>query len=435
MVILIASATARALITTSHFSGDQRFRSQADSVASQDQDRLRGLSDEQLNQLESTSQTRTVTLNSTSFTVTSSSKYLDTTGNSGCSSTAAAYYKIASTVAWSEGFSKRPATLTEESILSRPVSGDLPVVVNDQTGKGLSAAAIQATGPSTQSGTSDSNGCVLFAGLTPGSYTVKVTDAGYVDPQGNVSPLTATTTVTSTGTAAQTFRLGQAGSIVGTFTAQGTGGTSVPGQADGVSWTGTGSSLPTWSSTAPTTATAPAASITTPSLFPFYQSTAPVGYNNNYTVWAGRCAGQAPPTNPTQATVAPGSLNLGKSIPEPLLNLGNVTYKKKTGSTSAQKPADVKLTWSDGTCTDTWYAALAAGTASSVPATGWLQYPGQPYAASGTLTVCADYTPDGTNYYNGSVTTASNTSFNASNTANTVPAITVTQTTSPTGKC
>jgi type II secretory pathway pseudopilin PulG len=59
MVILIGTATAKALITTAHVSGDQRLRAEADAIATQDQERLRGLSDEQLNGL---SQTRPVTV-------------------------------------------------------------------------------------------------------------------------------------------------------------------------------------------------------------------------------------------------------------------------------------------------------------------------------------------------------------------------------------
>ncbi len=435
MVILIASATARALISSSHFTADERLRSQADSVAAQDQERLRGLSDLQLTQLESTPQSRTVTLGGTTFTIASSDTSMGTTGNTGCSSTAAAYYKIVSTISWPEAFTKRAPTLTTQSVLARPVSGDLPVVVNDQTGAPLSAVGIQATGPSNQSGSTDSNGCVLFAGLNPGSYTVTATDSGYVDPKGNVSPVTATTTVASTGTAAQNFRLGLAGSVVGTFAAQGASG-SVSGEADGLSWTGTGSSLPTWTSMQSATA---GTSITTPALFPFYQSTAPVGYANNYTLWAGQCAGQQPPTNQTQATVTPGSVNQSATILEPLLNLGNVTYSVSTtrrGVTTTtntpERPNDVKLTWTDGTCTDTWSVPVLSGSASAVPATGWLQYPGQPYAAAGTLTVCADYNPSGSTYYHGSTTTG-NTSFAASNTANQVPTITVPNSSS--GKC
>ena len=123
ITVLIASATAAALITGTHFSGDQRSRSQANALAQQDQERLKGLSDEQLSGI---NQTRTVTYpNGNSFTVTSVASFLDSTGASSCTSTGVAYYKINSTVSWTENYTSRPATVTDESLLSRPVGGDL----------------------------------------------------------------------------------------------------------------------------------------------------------------------------------------------------------------------------------------------------------------------------------------------------------------------
>ncbi len=416
MVILIATATARALIASNHFAGDQRFRSQADSVASQDQDRLRGMSDEQLNGL---NQSRTVTLNGTNFTVQSTASYLDTTGGSSCSSTAAAYYKIISTVSWTENFSSRPATLSEQAILSRPVSGDLLTQVTDQTGAGLASVTVTPSGPSTQSALTDSNGCVLFAGLTPGSYTVSLADSGYVDPNGN-SPATGTASVTATGVARPaggTFHLGKAGTITANLTAS--GGTA---EADGVSYTGTGASYGMSSPlVAPKTAPAsPASSISAGQLFPFYGASA---YTNNYTVWGGRCPGQQPPT-PTQTTVNPGGTTT-QPVAEPLLKLSTVTYNG-----SAVKPTDVRLTFTDSTgCTDKWWATLVGTPASPpAPANGWLANPGQPYAASG-LTVCADYTTGGKTYY--VTTAATNTSFSSSNAVATIAI----KSTSSTGKC
>ncbi|MGH2893820.1 MAG: carboxypeptidase regulatory-like domain-containing protein, partial [Solirubrobacteraceae bacterium] len=245
LVILIGTATAKALISSSHFSGDQRLRSQADSVASQDQERLRGLSDLQLNDLESSPQQRSVWISGTTFNVTSAVTYLDTTGNTGCSATAAAYYRVTSTVAWPEAFrGGAQPSIVDQSILSRPVSGDLPVVVTDQTGQPLSGVNVQASGTSPQTLTTDSSGCVLFAGLIPGNYNVILTDAGYVDPNGDSSPVTVPTTVTTTGTAAQAVHLGLAGQLTGTFAAA-TGltspnPTSASGEADGISWSGTG---------------------------------------------------------------------------------------------------------------------------------------------------------------------------------------------------
>ena len=115
MIVLLAGAAATALISTAHTSADQRLRSQADELATQDQERLRGLSDEQLTGL---SQTRPVTVNGSAFTVTSVSTSEDTTGTSSCASTAAAaYYRIVSTVSWTE-------TNATQNVVEDPCSRD-----------------------------------------------------------------------------------------------------------------------------------------------------------------------------------------------------------------------------------------------------------------------------------------------------------------------
>ena len=428
LVALIASAAATALVSTAHTSADQRFRSQADGLATQDQERLRGLSDQQL---ESLTQSRTSTVDGTTFTVQSTSTYEDTSGATSCHSTAAAYYRIVSTVSWSEGFSGQTGSIQEESLLSRPVTGDLLTQVTDQTGAALPGVTINANGPATstgagplaQSAPSDSNGCVMFAGLTAGLYTVGMSYNGWVDPSGNAAP-TGTATVTSTAGAVTpnngVFHLGNPGTIVGTFATAASGG--YAGEADGISWQGSKGSIPMPNfETAPTADPAsPGLSYTTGSLFPF-ASVSPTDYTQNYSVWGGRCAGQAPPTgnNPNLFTVNPGSMGTAQTIQEPLLDLGPVYYNSASNQV---KPADVVLTFSDGSCTDSWSPTMLSTINST---TGWFTNPGQPYAPSGTLTVCADYN-GGTSrrpaYYKASVVT-SNTHFRA---ANPVPTITIT---------
>ena len=422
LVALIASAAATALVSTAHTSADQRFRSQADGLATQDQERLRGLSDQQL---ESLTQSRTSTVDGTTFTVQSTSTYEDTSGATSCHSTAAAYYRIVSSVSWSEGFSAQTGSIQEESLLSRPVTGDLLTQVTDQTGAALPGVTINANGPATstgagplaQSAPSDSNGCVMFAGLTAGVYTVGLSYNGWVDPSGNSAP-TGTATVTSTSGAVSpnngAFHLGNPGTIVGTFATAASGG--YTGEADGISWQGALGAIPM-----PTPETAPTADpstagtgYTTGALFPF-AATSPTSYTQNYSVWGGRCSKQAPPPgkNPNLFTVNPGSMGTPHTIQEPLLDLGTIAFSGFSGTPTA--PAHVVLTFSDGTCTDSWSPTLLSTMNAT---TGWFKNPGQPYAPSGDLTVCADY-----NNYKASVKMG-NTNFSA---ANVVPTLTITK--------
>lgn len=429
IVVLIAAAAAKALISTSQFSGDQRFRAQADGLATQDQERMRGLSDEQLGELDAASQARTETVNGQSFSVASAASYVDTTGGSSCTSTAAAYYKIVSTVSWTESYQSQPVSITEESLIARPVTGFLLTDTQDQTLTPLPGVTINAAGPSPQVGTTDANGCQLFAGLTPGSYTVTLTDPGYVDYFGN-STLTGTATVTLTGTTKTTgdiFTMGLAGSVAASFnTASGDGA-----EADGISWSGNGGVGQPVAGVAPAAAapaTAPAGAATTQtssSLFPF--DTNPTGapsYANNYTVWPGRCAEQQPPT-PTQVSVSPGQLNQAVALTENELILNSVTYKSGS-STTTVKPSDVKLTFTGGGCTDSWTPTITSAGATAMPATGWLANPGQPYAANGTLSVCVDYTPSTSSPFYSKATLSGSTVGNA-NASNTLSTIAITK--------
>jgi prepilin-type N-terminal cleavage/methylation domain-containing protein len=452
IVVLIASATATALIATAHVSGDQRWHSEADALATQDQERLRGMSDAQLGQLNGSGGTRTQTVGGTTFTINSAATYEDTTGGSSCTSGAAAYYKVTSKISWLEGFSGRTAHVTEESLLSRPLSGDLLARVNDQTGGPLSGVTITATGPSTQSATTDANGCVLFAGLTPGAYTVSTADTGYVDVNGSANSLSGTATVTSTGTANVSWNeaanLGPVSSVAASFgTAAG-----ARGEADGISWFGSGSPL-AMTQYRYATGTTPATTLTTQSLFPFdVSASAPASYTNNYTVWAGRCLQQQPPsTIADRFSVLPALLGQTATVPEPLLDLA-VQYQPTSGAASAVKPSDVKLTFTStagASCSYSWFPTISPATVTNVPPTGWLANPGQPFASTATtgatasgassatpeagkLTICADYTLNGSTYYYGQLTNQQNTNFTATPSPTTV---TITQTSTPTGKC
>jgi hypothetical protein len=443
IVILLSAAAAKALIATTHASGSQRVHDQADGLATQDQERLRGMSDEQLNRLSVAGLTRPQVFNGQTFSVTSAATAEDSTGNSSCTTNAAAYYKIVSTVSWNDVYDRQTPSVTEESILARPVSGDLLADVKDQTGAWLSGVSVSAasTGQPTQLGSTDANGCVVFAGLAPVSWTATLSKSGYVDPTGNAAP-SSTAVVTATGMTqlpSLPDYLGQAGTVQATFVTNVTG---VGAEADGLSSLGSGSSGPTMPapSVAPATDTnAPTATQLSGSLFPFgYTTGGTTSYSGNYTEWAGRCVGQRPPagsnpTTPTTASVSPGTANVAATVYEPLLKVSSVTYP----NTATQvKPSDIEMKYSAGTapgsCSDTWWSSIVGTpTAAPAPAAGWLAYPGQPYAPSGTLTVCADYNVGGSSYRNASVSSLTNTNFG---TATVVPAIAITSSSSS-GKC
>ncbi len=413
LVALIASAVATALVAGATATGDQRNRSRAAGLAQLDQERLRGLSAQQLTDLAPPNQqVRTVTLGAIPYTITSTANFLSSTGGSACGTTgagAAAYYEVISSVTWPPNH-RTPVLM--ESQITPPAGGTLLVMTEDQTGAALPGVAVNATGPSPVAGTTDTQGCAIFGGLTSGDYTLGLTDPGYVnDNDVPANPLNISATVTSTGTATPSggnpVRLGLAGTFSATFNAN--SGALTGQQADSVSWFGTGSadSMATYKSqgySCGSIGCAPNGVVGTPvpstgsiALYPFAFVGPPVTYAGNYHIWAGPCRQEEPPAGIDTFTVGPGSSQTA-AIQEPALS-----FVVKSGS-SQVSPAHIMLKFTQGSgtaCSDKWSAAVAANAATGSNA---LAYPGQPFATTatsgatasasgyiGTLTACVDY--------------------------------------------
>ncbi len=404
VVNLIAAGVALALVAGAQTTADQRHRSQASELAQLDQERLKGLSAAQLDQLD-TPQSRSVTLDGTPYTITSSAQFLNSTGGSSCGSTgagAAAYYEVVTSINWS---ANRRTPVVVKSLITPPAGGTLLTQVVDQTGAPLSGVGVAASGADVASGTTDANGCTIFAGLESGDYTLTLTAAGYVDSDDDPSPVSESATVTGIGTSTPSsgnpITLGQAGTFNAAFTAN--SGALTGQQADAISWYGAGSSnsMAAYKSQAYGSAGVqgtPIPSSGSIQLFPFAFKGPPVTYTGNYQVWAGPCRQQQPPAGVDMFTVGPGS-NQTMAVQQPALNVV-VNY-----NSVRVKPSHVKLTFTSSTgtsCTDAWQAAIVSDAATD--ANGSLASPGQPFASTatsgstesasgykGTLTACADY--------------------------------------------
>jgi prepilin-type N-terminal cleavage/methylation domain-containing protein len=420
IVTLIAGAVAGGLMANVKATGDQHRRTQAQALAEQDQERLKGLSAEQLDNL---SQTYTSTQDNYRFTVSSRAWYLNSTTGASCSSAGGAgatYFKTISTVSWTDPTGTARTLATDESVITPPAGGSILAQFHDQTTAPLSGVNVAATGPESDAATSDGNGCTIFTGLDTGAYNMTFTDSGYVDPNGNASPLTDTSTVASTGIATPSrgnpIEMGLGGGITGTFRLAGTGTPGTQAYAPDMSWYGSGggysmsdfrnndptgtssyASLPTTTVANDNLATAPAGG-----LFPF-ASLNPTSYANNYQVWAGACRAEQPPAGVNPASVTPGLTNLGVNVYEPEL------YLTTTRGGSNATPTDVKITFTSASgtaCTDTWTPAV-----SSIAGPATSRVYGLPYASSqtsganssssgltGSITVCADVKVGSTSY-------------------------------------
>jgi Tfp pilus assembly protein PilV len=421
LVASIAGATATALVSTSAVSGDQRRRSQADEIAQQDQERLRGMSIKQLSGL---NQVRTVgPYDGNSYIVTSTGKFMSSTGAGSCTTSgngAAAFVRTTSSVTWADN--KRPPVV-QESVITPSVGGTLITNVVDQDGAPLSGVTVSATGPENETASTDSDGCTIMAALSQGDYSVTVSRSGYVDPDGNQagSIPARPAPVSGTGTTfpnPNPFKLGQPGGISANFKTV-IGATTYTGQkAASLSWANGGMSTPGYQTNTLPASGSPSKIVPNAqvnswvsgqpfNLFPFNNGT-PGVYTNNYTVWAGPCDAAKPPSNQSFATVPPtgwailndGGTPVAPRIRMPALIL-NVDYKPTSTTTTRVTPAAIKIRHLGCAGSDWWWPEVRPGAPTS--SLGQLNFPGQPYApntAGQQLEICADYTPNGgTNYY------------------------------------
>ncbi len=393
LLVSIGAATAEALIATTYISGDQRRHSQAAQIAQDDQERIRGLSVAQLNSLNQAS-TRTVTVGGTSYTVASTTKFLNNTGGPSCIPGAAAYFQIVTAVDWTSN--KRGPVVTE-SIIAPPAGGTIRATVRDQLGAGVPGVSVSADGPDVETAPTDTTGCAVLSGLPAGTYDVTYAKQGFVDPNGLDSPPNVKATVTSTGNSTPSpdpVSMGLAGTFTATFQAFVGSNQTDTGEADYVSWYGAGGAQSMDDSNhAPAAAAGMATTLGSSGLYPF--AFAGPSYVGNYQVWAGKCRQMQPPAGINVLSVAPGS-NQSPIVREPEFDL-LVT----NGGSGRIKPTHVKMTFantSGPSCTDVWHPSIASDAATN--AHGVLTNAGQPFMTAtanvsastytGSMLVCVD---------------------------------------------
>ena len=430
MVAMMAGAVATALLSTAAVSGDQRRRSQADELAQQDQERMKGMS---IKQLQGYDATQTLgPYDGTSYVVHSTGQFLSAAGNPSCTSSdtaAAAYVRITSTVNWADNMkgsadvnnvsgwsanSVRPP-IKQESLITPRTGGTLLVNVNDQNNVPVPGAQVDIFGPKeSETSLTSAEGCAVFGGIKQTGYYVGAKKSGYVDKDGNDYPFTGATAGSGT-TVATPFKMGPAGSVTANFKTTINGSTIGGQKAPSISWHNPG--MTASRNAAP--ATVPNTTVSTPSpadLFPFNNGTSGV-YTNNYVVWAGSCDETRPlAANSSYATVSPSTTALlnGTSQPQVQMPALNLQVQWRPNSTTAYAtvvPAHIELT---DACAETWFADVRSTTSSTL---GSLNFPGQPYApttpTSSLLTVCADYRVNSTSPYYKATSTTANNNFTA----------------------
>ena len=224
MIEVMVSALLVAIIAVAMFNGfdaagrataDERAHAQADALAQQDEDRLRG---KQISQLSGLNETRTVTYNGTEYTITSKAHYVsDATSSESCSAEgeSADYIQTSSEVGW-RALKSRPKVV-ETGVIAPHIGGSLLVQVTNANGNGVAGMTVVETGPSPstdkETATTGANGCVIFGSVEPGTYNVTTYQTGYVEKNGNSEPPASerSVTVTNGTTARKEFEFDLAG--------------------------------------------------------------------------------------------------------------------------------------------------------------------------------------------------------------------------------
>jgi Tfp pilus assembly protein PilV len=310
-------------------SAKDRMKSQASSLAQQDQERMKSMKFDDLQRTAGTSPT--VTLGQITFTTTSRTQWIsDQTGTDSCtnSSASADYLVLISTVSWPEAGSTRSVTV--RSLRAPPTGtgtnlrGNLSVQLTDEKTPALPVAGVPVsiTGPGNYTVATNSEGCAVFAYIPVGSYQATYHQAGFVDQTANSNVTLPPTSVTGNNTTVQPATYAQAGSIAVSF--KDSAGS--PASWSSASLYANGIGVPFIMRSTPAN-TAVASLNSTATLFPF---------TAGYHAWAGDCPDptMAPPTtggysSPAETvTVGPGG-SQAVSVTLPTVNL-----QVKSGATA-----------------------------------------------------------------------------------------------------
>ncbi len=390
LVGLIMIAMFNGFDVANRATADERAHAQADVLAQQDEDRLRGF---QISELSALHETRTVTYKEgtgtgTVYTITSKANFVsDATGSESCTagSATADYIQTTSEVTWPALKARKP--VVETGLIAPHLGGSLLVKVIDANGNGVPGMTVKATGPSpsvgTETGTTNTNGCVIFGSVEPGEYKVTTFQTGYVEKDGNEEPPVSerVATVTNGSTTLKEFQFDRAGALAVSFEDPSTK-TAVSG--DAFLAFNTNMTLPSYKTFPnPPKLGTPEATITSPKkLFPF---------TGAYTVYAGSCPADEPtkngqasdPVPPTPGVIVLPGASTPFKVPVP-----PVTIQVRNGTSAGSPGSTIAAT---GTLLDTGCKGEGIEVKRSITilATGALQYPNLPY---GTYSLCVTAT-------------------------------------------
>jgi prepilin-type N-terminal cleavage/methylation domain-containing protein len=329
---VVMTAVASMLSSTLFTTANNRNRSVAANLAAQEMEVVRATP---FTSLPVGQVTSTQVVDGVLFTTTRDSEWITQDATSGAcdgaSGEALAFLRVDVTVTWP--IMSGVAPVTSQTVITPPIgvydpnSGHIAVSVLDRDAQPQAGMPVTVTGPVSKSQSTTTDGCAFFAYLPIGSYTVKLSAAGYVDGQGTSNP-TQTATVSVGATTEVQFDYDLASTL--NLTLQAPGPASVPPNNLKITLGNThfqpsGTKI---------IAGVPGPSRVVPSLFP---------YLDGYEVWAGSCADADPEgKKPDGSSYYPGaSRDPAMAVTPGSASTGTVTLQ--TVTVDVNKPSGAKV--------------------------------------------------------------------------------------------
>jgi type II secretory pathway pseudopilin PulG len=224
---------------------------------------------------------------------TSSSCNVPTSGG-----TSLAYKRVTVTITWPDMGQVAPVSsqtlLTPPSGSYDPNEGHVLAQLYDRNAVPLAGQTVTLSGPENAAQPTTTEGCVFFAYLDPGTYTVTLDSTGYVDRQGN-QPAVQTVDVQAGQISNLNFDYDRAATLQIGLVAP--SGAEIPA---GIALTVANSNLTVGTTSFPEASTGSGVTRTVRPLFP---------YASGYQVWAGDCADADPGTHAGGSRPAPLASN------------------------------------------------------------------------------------------------------------------------------
>jgi Tfp pilus assembly protein PilV len=376
LLVVVAGGVMAGIEGPSAISGKNETRSQAATLAQQDQERMRAMP---FTSLVGYSQTTPVTVQGVTYSRFSKASWVrDSNDTDSCTvpgdDTSGDYLKIVSRVTPPGG--QPPVQL--DSLVAQPpggasTKGTLAVQIKNELDQPVVGQSVSIAGPESRTASTNDVGCAVFGLVEQGTYTITFSRSGWVDPSA-INAVTRTTSVTAGSTTIVNHSYAQAGRLnvhvetkVGSAAVQNS-------PAKGVMVANGGIPAGTLTFNAPAVPSVGSSDFAL-DLFPF-----PSGYG----VWAGTCnAGDPTKYGVAGVTGSPGpGGTVNVTVRQPAINVTGATGVPgfSPGIYTIPSGTHVVYTSIDGGCGEKRVQNTTA-------AGGVLANPGMPY---GNYKLCAD---------------------------------------------